>query len=78
MKRRSSLRRTAGCAGIVGALPLAATAAPDTDSQGKRLADKWQQLGTGKTGLAPAEDLHLSTAHGTPYSTTDAERLSKS
>jgi len=51
MKRRDFFKQSAGAVGIAAMAPVAGTAAAPTNSQGERLADQWQQLGTGTTQL---------------------------
>lgn len=55
MKRRHFLKRSVGVASAASAAamlpPIAGQAAAPTNAQGERTADRWQQLGTGTTGL---------------------------
>jgi len=51
MKRRNFLKQTAATIGIAGMASSASQAATPTNSLGERTLDKWQQPGTGTTGL---------------------------
>jgi len=51
MKRRNFFKTSAGSIGAASLLPMVGNAAAPVNEKGKRIADKWFQVGTGKTGL---------------------------
>ncbi|MDF7826833.1 FAD-dependent oxidoreductase [Pontiellaceae bacterium B12227] len=57
MKRRSFFKTSAGTLGAAGLVSMNSEAAITYNENGKRVTDKWTQVGTGKTGLPKRKEM---------------------